>query len=84
MRQALTPKSRGPKKNPGTHQQELEQLRREILRLNDALARAEMIIDVQKQWARCWDGPCRRARRGRIHNGRGSRIVGDDRHRSCL
>jgi len=49
MRQALTPKSRGPKKKPGAHQQELQQLRREILRLNDALARAEMIIDVQKK-----------------------------------
>ena len=49
MRQALTPKSRGPKKKPGTHQQELQQLRREILRLSDALARAEMIIDVQKK-----------------------------------
>ena len=49
MRQALTPKSRSPKRKPGTHQQELEQLRREILRLSDALARAEMIMDVQKQ-----------------------------------
>ena len=48
MRQALTPKSRGPKRKPSTHQQELQQLRREILRLSDALARAEMIIDVQK------------------------------------
>ena len=49
MRQALTPKSRGPKKKPGTHEEELQQLRREILRLSDALARAEMIIDVQKK-----------------------------------
>ena len=49
MRQALTPKSRGPKRKSGTHQEELQQLRREILRLNDALARAEMIIDVQKK-----------------------------------
>lgn len=49
MRQALAPKSRGPKRKPDSHQQELQQLRREILRLNEALGRAEMIIDVQKK-----------------------------------
>ena len=49
MRQALTPKSRGPKRKPDSPQEELQQLRREILRLNDALGRAEMIIDVQKK-----------------------------------
>lgn len=49
MRQALTPKSRGPKRKSDSHQEELQKLRREILRLNDALGRAEMIIDVQKK-----------------------------------
>jgi transposase-like protein len=49
MRHALTPKSRGPKRKPDTQREELQQLRREILRLNDALGRAEMIIDVQKK-----------------------------------
>ena len=49
MRQALTPKSRGPKQKPDSHREELQKLQREILRLSDALARAEMIIDVQKK-----------------------------------
>ena len=49
MRQGLTPKSRGPKQKPDSHKEELRKLQREILRLNDALARAEMIIDVQKK-----------------------------------
>ena len=30
------------------------------------------------------DGPCRRARRGRSNTGHGSRVVGDDWHRSGL
>ena len=49
MRQGLTPKSRGPKQKPDSHKEELQKLQREILRLTDALARAEMIIDVQKK-----------------------------------
>jgi hypothetical protein len=49
MRQGLTPKSRGPKRNSDSHQDELQQLRREVLRLNQALQRAETIIDVQKK-----------------------------------
>lgn len=49
MRQGLTPKSRGPKQKPDSHKEELRKLQREILRLTDALARAEMIIDVQKK-----------------------------------
>lgn len=49
MRQGLTPKSRGPKRKSDAHQDELQQLRREVLRLNQALQRAETIIDVQKK-----------------------------------
>jgi transposase-like protein len=49
MRQGLTPKSRGPKRKSDFHQDELQQLRREVLRLNQALQRAETIIDVQKK-----------------------------------
>ena len=49
MRHGLAPKSRGPKRKSGSHQDELQQLRREVLRLNEALQRAETIIDVQKK-----------------------------------
>jgi transposase-like protein len=49
MRQGLTPKTRGPKRKPDSHQDELQQLRREVQRLNEALQRAETIIDVQKK-----------------------------------
>lgn len=49
MRQGLTPKVRGPKRKSDSHQDELQQLRREVARLNQALQRAETIIDVQKK-----------------------------------
>ena len=49
MRQGLMPKSLGPKRKRDSHQEELQQLRREVLRLNQALQRAETIIDVQKK-----------------------------------
>ncbi len=49
MRQGLTPKTRGPKRKPDSRQDELQQLRREVQRLNEALQRAETIIDVQKK-----------------------------------
>jgi|GEM_PF-706802 len=48
MRQGLTPKTRGPKRKTDSRQDELQQLRREVLRLSEALQRAETIIDVQK------------------------------------
>lgn len=57
MRQGLTPKSRGPKQKPDSHKEELQKLQREILRLTDALARAEMIIDVQKSGLAAGMGP---------------------------
>jgi transposase-like protein len=47
LRQALTPKARGPKLNP--QQQELLQLRRENQQLTEALRKAELIIEVQKK-----------------------------------
>jgi transposase len=49
MWQGLTPKSRGPKRKADSRQDELQQLRREVQRLSEALQRAETIIDVQKK-----------------------------------
>ena len=49
MRQALTPKARGPKSNSDPRQQELDQLRRDNQRLTEALRKAELIIEVQKK-----------------------------------
>ena len=49
MRQGLTPKARGPKRKADSRHDELQQLRREVLRLSEALQRAETIIDVQKK-----------------------------------
>ena len=49
MRQALTPKTRGPKPKHDPQQQELNQLRRDNQRLTEALRKAELIIEVQKK-----------------------------------
>ncbi len=49
MRQALAPKTRGPKPKHDPQQQELDQLRRDNQRLTEALRKAELIIDVQKK-----------------------------------
>jgi transposase-like protein len=49
MRQALTPKARGPKRKHDPQQAELVQLRRDNQRLTEALRKAELIIEVQKK-----------------------------------
>lgn len=49
VRQALTPKTRGPKPRLDPQQEELQRLRRDNARLTDALSKAELIIDVQKK-----------------------------------
>ena len=49
VRQALTPKTRGPKPKLDPQQEELQRLRRDNARLTDALSKAELIIDVQKK-----------------------------------
>lgn len=49
MRQALTPKTRGPKPKHDPQQEELRQLRRDNQQLTDALRKAELIIEVQKK-----------------------------------
>jgi len=49
VRQALTPKTRGPKPKLDRQQDELQRLRRDNARLTDALSKAELIIEVQKK-----------------------------------
>ena len=49
VRQALTPKARGPKPKLDLQQEELRRLRRDNARLTDALSKAELIIEVQKK-----------------------------------
>ena len=49
VRQALTPKTRGPKPRLDPQQEELLRLRRDNARLTAALSKAELIIDVQKK-----------------------------------
>ena len=49
VRQALTPKTRGPKPKLDPQQEELQRLRRDNARLTDALSKAELIIEVQKK-----------------------------------
>ncbi len=49
MRQALAPKTRGPKPKLDLQQEELRKLRRENQQLTDALRKAELIIEVQKK-----------------------------------
>jgi transposase len=49
VRQALAPKTRGPKPKLDAQQEELQRLRRDNARLTDALGKAELIIEVQKK-----------------------------------
>ena len=49
MRQALAPKTRGPKPKHDPQQAELDKLRRDNQRLTEALRKAELIIEVQKK-----------------------------------
>ena len=49
MRQALAPKTRGPKPKQDPQQAELDKLRRDNQRLTEALRKAELIIEVQKK-----------------------------------
>jgi len=48
-RQALTPKTRGPKPKRDPNEEEMHKLRRENQRLTEALRKAEIVIDVQKK-----------------------------------
>ena len=49
VRQALTPKARGPKPKLDAQQEEIQGPRRENARLTDALSKAELIMEVQKK-----------------------------------
>lgn len=49
LRQALTPKTRGPKSKRDPQQAELDRLNREIQRLAESLRKAEIVIDIQKK-----------------------------------
>ena len=49
MREALAPKTRGPKPKHDPQQAELDKLRRDNQRLTAALRKAELIIEVQKK-----------------------------------
>jgi transposase len=59
----LTPHKRGPKSKRNPQEEELQKLRRENQRLTEELRNAGILIEVQKKWARCWDGSCRSRRR---------------------
>lgn len=59
LRQALSPKTRGPKPQRDARQQQIDQLRRDNARLTEALRKAELIIEVQKKVGALlgWDLP---------------------------
>ena len=65
----LRPQRRGPKSKRSTMEEENQKLRRENRRLTEELRKAEIVIDVQKKWAHCWGGPCRRRTRRRSLDG---------------
>ena len=54
VRQALAPKTRGPKPQLDPQQEEVRRLRRDNARLTDALSKAELIIEVQKTVGSLW------------------------------
>jgi len=49
IRNALTPRKRGPKSKRNPQEEELQKLRRENQRLTEELRKAEIVIDVQKK-----------------------------------
>lgn len=57
MRQALAPKTRGPKPKHDPQQEQLHKLQRENERLTEALRKAELIIEVQKKVGLLLDRP---------------------------
>ena len=53
---ALIPQKRGPQSQRDPVAEENEQLRRDNLRLTEELRKADIVIDIQKKWPRCWGG----------------------------
>jgi len=68
----LAPKRRGRKPAPDTPLiAENERLKRENQRLTEKLRQAETVIEVQKNFPRCWRSPCHRpTAAGARHEGR--------------
>ena len=54
IREALTPQRRGPKSQRNPLEEENQKLRRQNARLTEDLRKAQIIIEVQKKWPRCW------------------------------
>ena len=52
--QALAPRKRGPKSKRDPVAEENQQLSLQNQRLTEELRKAEIVIDVQKKWPRCW------------------------------
>ena len=52
--QALAPHKRGPKSKRDPIVDENVKLRRETQCLTEELRKAEIVIDIQKKWPRCW------------------------------
>jgi len=57
IREALTPRKRGPKSKHHPMDEEIQKLRRQNARLTEDLRKAELIIDVQKKVAALLDRP---------------------------
>jgi transposase len=55
----LGPQKRGRKPTRSVDAEENERLKKRIEKLEKDLRKAEIIIDVQKNWARCWGSRCR-------------------------
>ena len=51
IREALTPRKRGPKSKRNPREEEFQKLRRQNARLTEDLRKAHIIIDVQKKVA---------------------------------
>jgi transposase len=57
IREALTPRKRGPKSKRNPREEEVQKLRRQNARLTEDLRKAHIINDVQKKWLRCGGNP---------------------------
>ena len=70
IREALTPRKRGPKSTRNPMEEENQKLRRQNARLTEDLRKAHIIIDVQKKSLRCWGTPFRSQTPRRSPDGR--------------
>src|ERR1019366_3257898 len=84
VRQALAPQRRGPKSKRDPVLEENQKLHKENQRLTEQLRKAEIVIDVQKKWARCWGGRSQPQSRMGSRDGRRASIGSHRRHSVCL